>query len=97
MLEAVVQVEFAGGETLAELSVDPEFIAVSPQAGRVAVIIGVEQMWAQRFCQLSGQNHKMLRFVIVSDLQNIVVLPRKLTEPTSSAPDVYKQTLKGGR
>jgi DNA invertase Pin-like site-specific DNA recombinase len=34
------------------------------------------------FCQLSGQNHKMLRFVIVSDLQNIVVLPRKLTEPT---------------
>src|SRR3954466_1942222 len=47
MLEAVVQVEFAGGETLAELSVNPEFIAVSPQAGRVAVIIGVEQMWAQ--------------------------------------------------
>src|SRR4051794_28774463 len=37
------------------------------------------------FCQLSGQNHKMLRFVIVSDLQNIVVLPRKLTEPTSCA------------
>ena len=28
MLEAVVQVEFAGGETLAELSIDPEFIAV---------------------------------------------------------------------
>src|SRR6185295_3676239 len=47
MLEAVVQVEFAGGETLAELSIDPEFIAVPPQAGRVAVSIGVEQMWAQ--------------------------------------------------
>src|SRR4051812_11894408 len=47
MLEAVVQVEFAGGETLAELPIDPEFIAVPPQAGRVAVIIGVEQMWAQ--------------------------------------------------
>src|SRR3954469_7651818 len=37
------------------------------------------------FCQLSGQNHKMLRFVIVSDLQNIVVLPRKLTEPSRKA------------
>src|SRR3954454_19978664 len=47
MLEAVVQGEFAGGEMRAALSVCPEFIAVPPQAGRVAVRIGVEQMWAQ--------------------------------------------------
>ena len=38
--------EFAGGETLAELSIDQNSWR-SPQAGRVAVSIGVEQMWAQ--------------------------------------------------
>src|SRR3954465_2398442 len=36
------------------------------------------------FCQLSGQNRKILRFVIVPDLQDIVLLPRKLTEPMPS-------------
>jgi hypothetical protein len=64
MPDAVVQVEFAGGEALAELPVDPELVTVPAQAGRLAILIGVEQMRTQPVgngIPGSPENPKILR------------------------------------
>jgi hypothetical protein len=43
-----------------------------------------------RFCQLSGQKHKMLGFFGVPSVRDIVFLPRKLTEPLRLVTNAVK-------
>ena len=47
--DTVVEVNLAGGQTFAELPIDPEFIAIPAKAGRLAGFVGIEEMGSQSF------------------------------------------------
>ena len=47
--DTVVEVNLAGGQTFAELPIDPEFIAIPAKAGRLAGFVGIEEVGPQSF------------------------------------------------
>ena len=49
VLDTVVEVQLAGGKAFAELSINPEFISIAAETGRLASFVDIEKMRSQPF------------------------------------------------